>query len=289
MYRYFILAFLIFMLSRSILNKLLSLENYNLHKKRLKQLQFEKKEETDFKDIVDKITEPLIKHIYSKATFKDLDKLEKKLKMAGWDKTFTPIKYKAFNITLKVIGVVFAILFSKISIPMAVIWGFVMIFFLDILFLDAINSRKSRMIAGFSDIIRVIQGFLSADMTFNEALKESVKYASEDWTPILKEVAIRSTTSNTQEALQYMKEEVDIFEVREFISLLNLILEQGGDAKDSFDVQNEKIKKMIFDSKVKQIEKREMKATFLQLPILLTHLLVLGMPVVNALTASRTL
>lgn len=289
MYRYFILAFLIFMLSRSILNKLLSLENYNLHKKRLKQLQFEKKEETDFKDIVDKTTEPLIRYIYSKVTFKDLDKLEKKLKMAGWDKTFTPIKYKAFNITLKVIGVVFAILFSKISIPMAVIWGFVMIFFLDILFLDAINSRKSRMIAGFSDIMRIIQGFLSADMTFNEALKESVKYASEDWAPILKEVAVRSTTSNTQEALQYMKEEVDIFEVREFIALLNLILEQGGDAKDSFDAQNEKIKKMIFDSKVKQIEKREMKATFLQLPILLTHLLVLGMPVVNALTASRTL
>ena len=289
MYRYFILAFLIFMLSRSILNKLLSLENYNLHKKRLKQLQFEKKEETDFKDIVDKTTEPLIRYIYSKVTFKDLDKLEKKLKMAGWDKTFTPIKYKAFNITLKVIGVVFAILFSKISIPMAVIWGFVMIFFLDILFLDAINSRKSRMIAGFSDIMRIIQGFLSADMTFNEALKESVKYASEDWAPILKEVAVRSTTSNTQEALQYMKEEVDIFEVREFIALLNLILEQGGDAKDSFDAQNEKIKKMIFDSKVRQIEKREMKATFLQLPILLTHLLVLGMPVVNALTASRTL
>lgn len=289
MYRYFILAFLIFMLSRSILNKLLSLENYNLHKKRLKQLQFEKKEETDFKDFVDKTTEPLIKHIYSKITFKDLDKLEKKLKMADWDKTFTPIKYKAFNITLKVLGVIIAILLTKVSIPMAVIWGFVMIFFLDILFYDAVNSRKSRMIAGFSDIMRVIQGFLSADMTFNEALKESVKYASEDWAPILKEVAVRSSTSNTQEALQYMKEEVDIFEVREFVALLNLILEQGGDAKDSFDAQNEKISKMIFDSKIKQIEKREMKATFLQLPILLTHLLVLGMPVVNAFTTSRTL
>jgi Flp pilus assembly protein TadB len=289
MYRYFIIAILVFMLSGSILTRLLSLENYNIHKKRLKQLQFEKKEETTFKDLVDKTTNPLIDHIFSKITFKDLDKLERKLKMAGWDKTFTPIKYKAFNITLKVVGALLVFVISKISIALAAVWGFVTIFFMDILFYDAVKSRKSRMIAGFSDVMRVIQGFLSSEMTFDEALKESVRYASDDWRPILKEVAVRSTTHNTAEALQYMKDEVDIFEVREFVALLNLILEQGGNAKDSFDAQNEKIKNMIYDTKVKEIEKRDMKATILQLPILLTHLMVLAMPIINALTSSRTL
>lgn len=275
---------LAFLFMRNVLFLLFSMENYTIHKKRLKQLDFgKKKEDASASELIDTITKPIIRHVLSRFQFKKMEQLERGLRMAKWNKLFTPIQYRALNYLLKVIGILVFLLLFKSAMLIACIWAFVMIFGMDILFKNSISNRRDRLFNDFPDFIRIVEGYLTANLPFAKAVEESIKYVGEEWKPILKNFVIECELKSVKEALEYLKDEVDLFEMREFVSIVRLNLDQGGDAKDSFSAQAEKIRELQMDLIAIKIGRRATMAVILQGPLLITNMIVLGLPTAESM------
>lgn len=278
------LLFAIFFL-RNIFLLIFSMENYSIHKRRLRQLNFDKKkEDATTNDMIDAVTKPIINHVFSRFKPKKLELLERQLRMAKWDKHFTPIQYRALNYLLKAVGLIAFLLFFQVSTFMAVLWGFILIFAMDILFKNSVINRRDRIFNDFPEFIRIVEGYLTANMPFPKAVEESIKYVGDEWKPILKQFVIECEIKSIDEALEFLKEEVDLFEMREFVSIVKLNLEQGGDAKDSFSAQAEKIREIQMDLIAVKIGKRQTMGIIVQAPLLLCNMAVLGLPVVSSMT-----
>jgi Flp pilus assembly protein TadB len=275
----------LFFFSKNLFMFLFAMENYNIHRKRLKQLKFHKKEEADVHELIDKVTKPVITHIFTKFKPKNLEQLERDLKMAKWDKYFTPIQYRALSLTLKIAGVLLFLLFFHASVFIATLWAVALIFGMDFLMKNSMKNRKEKLIADFPDFIRITEGYLTANVPFVQAVSESIKYVGEEWKPILQNFVIECEVKSLQDALESLKRDVDLFEVREFVALVKLTLEQGGDAKESFSAQADKIREMQKDLIALKISKRQMMAIALQAPLLLCNLLVFGLPTVSSMTS----
>ncbi|WCF11734.1 hypothetical protein NDS46_30790 (plasmid) [Paenibacillus thiaminolyticus] len=261
------------------------MENYKIHRKRLRQLKFQKtKEDADLAGIIDTITKPVIVHFFrSRFKPKRLDQLEMDLKMAKWDKYFTPIQYRALDLVLKVIGVIVALLLFRSSIFMALLWGAILMFGMGFLLSNSVKNRKERLISDFPDFIRITEGYLSANIPFSKAVSESIKYVGDEWKPILQNFVIECELKGLDEALDELRRDVNLFEVREFVALVKLTLEQGGDARDSFTAQADKIHEMYMDMMALKIGKRQVMGIVLQGPLLLCNLLVFGLPTVGSM------
>lgn len=279
----FALLFTLFFL-RNLFMLMFSMENYSIHKKRLKQLDFnKKKEDADVGDLIDKVTKPIIEIVFSRFKPKKLEVVERKLRMAKWDKYFTAIQYRALNLLLKVVGVIAFLLFYQSSAVFAGIWGFALFFGIDVLFNNSANNRRERLFNDFPEFIRIVEGYLTANMPFPKAIEESIKYVGDEWKPILKSFVIECEIKNMDEALDFLKKEIDLFEMREFISIVKLNLEQGGDAKDSFSAQADKIRELQMDLIAIKIGKRQTMGVLIQAPLLLGNLLVLGLPTLGSM------
>ena len=272
-------------LVRNLFVIIFSMENYNIHKKRLKQLQVKsKKQDKDTAEVVDAVTKPVIKYILPKFGPKNLDQLAIDLKMAKWDKTFTPIQYRALSLLLKAIGILLLVVLINFSKFMAIIWFVALFFGLGYLKKNSADSRKANLLADFPDFIRITEGYLSANVSFSQAVSESIKYVGEEWKPILQNFVIECDIKSIEEALESLKNEVDMFEIREFVALVKLTLEQGGDARDSFSAQADKIREMQMDMIALKIGRRQMMGVAIQAPLLLCNLLVFGLPTVASMT-----
>lgn len=275
----------LFFITKNIFVMIFALENYNVHKKRLKQLQFsKKKEEVDMSELIDKVTQPAIRYILPKLKPKNLDQLEKDLKMAKWDKHFTPIQYRALSITLKILGVLAGAILFNASTFMAVIWAVALIFGIDFLLRNSKVNRRQKLMMDFPDFIRITEGYLTANVPFAQAVAESIKYVGDEWKPILQDFVVECDIKSIEEALDSLKNDVDLFEVREFVALVKLTLEQGGNASDSFNAQADKIREMQLDIMAMKINKRQMMATALQGPLLLCIFAIMGLPLANSMT-----
>lgn len=274
-------AFLI----RNILIMIFSMENYNIHKKRLNQLKFEEHEEKedDLAGFVDKVTKPIIKHVFSRFTPKNLEALEKDLKMSQWDKYFTPLQFRALSLLLKVISVVVVILLWKKAAFLAIIWGAILFIGIDVLHYNAKKNRAERLMTDFPDFMRVMESFLSAGLPFTKAVEESIKYVGPDWQPILKKFVVKADVKSVTEALDGLRDDVDLIAVREFVAMVRLTIEQGGEAKESFSRQADKIREMQQDAIAIKIGKRETMGVLLTFPLLLAVIAVMGLPVVGAM------
>jgi Flp pilus assembly protein TadB len=276
----------LFFLAKNLFVLVFSMENYNVHRKRLKQLQFKsKKEEADMGELIDKVTKPVILHVLPKLKPRNLEQLERDLKMAKWDKHFSPVQYRALSLTLKVLGLVIGLLLYNASSMIAFIWAGVLIFGLDFLFKNAKNNRKDKLVADFPDFIRITEGYLSANVPFSQAVAESIKYVGDEWKPILQNFVVESDVKSIGEALEGLKHDVDLFEVREFVALVKLTLEQGGNASDSFSAQADKIREMQLDMIALKIGRRQMMGIAIQAPLLLCNLLVFGLPTIASMTS----
>lgn len=275
----------LFFLAKNIFVLIFSMENYNMHRKRLKQLQFnKKKEEADMGELIDKVTKPVVTHILPKLKPRNLEQLERDLKMAKWDKNFTPVQYRALSLTLKVAGLVIGALLYNASAMIALVWAGALIFGMDYLFRNSRNNRKEKLVADFPDFIRITEGYLTANVPFSQAVAESIKYVGDEWKPILQNFVVECDVKSIEEALETLKKDVDLFEVREFVALVKLTLEQGGDASDSFSAQADKIREMQLDMMAMKIGKRQMMGIAIQAPLLLCNLLVFGLPTVSSMT-----
>lgn len=276
----------LFFLARSLFILFFSMENYNVHRKRLKQLQFNnKKEEADMNELIDKVTKPVIRHVLPKLKPRNSEQLERDLRMAKWDKFFTPIQFRALSLTLKIVGVLAGLfLYSFVAPAIGLVWGLLLIFGLDFLLKNSKNNRKAKLIADFPDFIRITEGYLSANVPFSQAVAESIKYVGEEWKPILQNFVVECDVKSIDEALEGLRRDVDLFEVREFVALVKLTLEQGGSASESFNAQADKIREMQLDAMALKIGKRQMMATALQAPLLLSIMAIMGLPMLESMT-----
>ncbi|ADO59541.1 type II secretion system F family protein [Paenibacillus polymyxa] len=277
---------LLFFFAKNILMMIFSMENYSVHRKRLKQLDFKrKKEDADVSELIDTVTKPVIRHVFSHFKPKRLDQIESQLKMAKWDKHFTAIQYRALSLLLKVVGIVCFLVLVKASLAIALIWAIVLIFGMDFLFMNSTNNRKAKLIADFPDFIRITEGYLTANVPFAKAVSECVKYVGDEWKPILQRFVVDCELKSLNEALDGLKRDVDMFEIREFVALVKLTLEQGGDAKDGFTAQADKIRELQMDMIAIKIGKRQTMGIILQGPLLLCNLMVFGLPTVGSMTS----
>lgn len=216
---------------------------------------------------------------YKKQALKDV---EENLKFIQWDDTFTPNSFMAVDVFLKVFGGLAFVVFSLFGGNYILIGAliFVVAFFgLRMMYESEIKTKKENLLIDFPELIRIVSGYLCSGMDLVSSFSEASKYVSDDWGRLLKEFEINSQMKDTEEALNILRNSVDIFEVSEFVALVKLMIEQGGDVKDGFLEQADKIRylqRALFDLK---IGKRKTWGTILQGPLLLVNLAVLALPI----------
>lgn len=274
----------IYFFTSNVFNFIFSLDEYKLHKKRLKELNFDttKKTEMELKEIVDKATKPIISHIIPRLNIKNLNQVEKDLKMAQWDKHMTPIQYVSLSLLTKALGIIVFILLNKVSMFMAVLWSLLLFFSVSFLMSNSAKNRRQQLMVDFPDFIRITQGYLSANTPLAKAIESSIDYVGDEWKPILRDFVITNNLSGIDMALNKLKEDVDIWEVKEFVSIIKLTLEQGASAKDGFESQADKVMGMIQDVMMIKIGKRKMMGILIQAPLLLCIMVAFGLPVVDS-------
>lgn len=270
----------LFFLFRSIINFFFAVGDYNIHKKRLKQLQFkDKNEDGDINELIDKITKPIISSILPKVNIKNIDNINNNLKMAKWK--INSQQYIALQIMSKALGIFTVLILFGISKFMAILWGGILFLGLGTMLKNSANNRRNKIMMEFPDFIRITQGYLTANLPFANAVTETIRFMGTEWQEILQKFVVEVELKSLDEALDGLKDEIDMFEVNEFISLVKLVLEQGGDAKAGFNNQAEKIKDMLLDTIEIKINKRKMMGTFIQMPLLLCNLAVFGLPTIG--------
>ena len=259
-----------------------------VHNERMKQLDFSREkmkatkqqEETEqIRKLIDDITTPLIKHVMPNIEYrKDLETLEKNLKFAGADKYFTPTQYIAAIIAGRVIGIAAFVLFAPFAIAMSFLWLFAFAIFPPILFSNSVKNKKEVLLMGFPEFINISKSYLASGMTFEKAVEESIVYVNKEWQELLKNFLINSETLSRKECLEILAEESNIFEIKEFMSLVQLNMEQGIDVRESFERQYGKIKELQGLSFIKKIEGRKVWTILVQGPVLITILVAFGLP-----------
>ena len=269
----------IFLLIRNIFQFIFSMENYSVRKQRLNQLHFDKKKDVEMDELLDSVTKPIIVLLFDQMKPKTLLKLEREFKMIGWDKTINPKQFKALSLIAKVFGIaVFILLYLAGELPFAVVLGLLPAFLPEFILMNQVKDKKSVLISEFPDVIRITQGYLSAGQPLVTAFSNSLKFIGPDWQPIIKRFIINCDTYNEKRAIKELKEEVDIFEVKEFASMLSLTLEQGGQAKDSFEEQAENISELLQDAILLKVAKRKTMAIMVQAPLLMCCIVAFGLP-----------
>ena len=259
-----------------------------VYNERMKQLDFNRekinrnKEEVETEQVrklVNDLTTPIIKHVMPNIEYrKDLETLEANLKFAGADKYFTPAQYVVAILSGRVIGIVAFVLFAPFSIPFGILWLCAFAIFPSILFTNSVNNKKEVLLLGFPEFINISKSYLASGMSFEKAVEESIVYVNKEWQELLKSFLINSETLSRKECLEILANESNLFEIKEFMSLVQLNMEQGIDVKESFERQYGKIKELQNLSFIKKIENRKVWTILVQGPVLLTILVAFGLP-----------
>jgi len=281
----FVLMICTILFIKDLLNWAFSMENYFAHKKRLKQLKFNGRAFSNVDDIIASVGSPVGKHLVPKFKF-DEDSLKRKLEFTGWDKHFSVKTYIAFNLTLKIVAVLMLGLFILgDALVIGIVWGAVMFFGLDWFLGNSVTARKEKIFADFPDFLRITQGFLSSGMPFMLAIEKTYVYMNDEWKVLLKNFIADFSTSNINIALDNLKTATDMFEIKEFVALVKLILDQGGSLKDGFDSQVETIKEIQAFLLERKIAKRKTLAIVIQAPLLICIFATFGLPLAGDMAA----
>lgn len=284
-----IAVFFFFLFVKNVLMLLTHSENDSIHRKRMKELNFTgsrigQSQDDETKEFLNKFTEPVIKFVLPRMKYREDETLQRDLVFAGWDKWMGVPQYRAINLILKIVGVIALFLLYNFNVMIASVWFLLLFFGMGFFFKNSITNKKSKMFADFPEFIRLTQGYLTAELPLTEAIENTIEYVSEEWKPYLKKFSINSQIKSVGDALRELQEEIDIFEVKELLSLIRVSLDQGIDIKASFDSQTEKVRGMQLDTMMRKIEKRKMMAIIMQAPLLLTVLVAFGLPTFESMT-----
>ena len=258
--------------------------NYGAHKKRLKQLKFNKRRDLNTQELVETITDIVDNHVFKSKRPTDLKKIEKKIILAGWDKTFTPLQYKAVNVFLKLMGVGFFALFGIRNIWLGLFMGAIPMFAMEILLANTISQKKDQILNFFPELISIIQGYLEAGIPLVEAISYACPFAGEAWGPLLEKMIVDSEINSIEYALDELKRRVDILEVKEFASLVKLAYIQGSNVIESFEAQSKRMDAIKYEYNQMKIQKRRSMGVMIQMPMLLMVFFAFGLPIAPQLT-----
>lgn len=275
-------ALSVFFFIRNILLLAFHMENIKVHKRRIKQLKFERnKEKGQMDDLIDTVTKPIVEVLFPKLNIFEFEDVEKELKYARWK--ISAQQFTALKLLAKIMGVVLFLVFKAAdATPAGVVWLAILFFIPQILLSNSSKNRRESIMLEFPDFIRITQGYLTANLTFEQAVAEAAPFMNKDWQEILRGFETKAQLENLDAALEYLKEEVGTMEVKEFISIVRLTLEQGGRARDSFEKQAEKIQQMLYDMMLIKINRRKIYGVLIQSPLLLCNMAVLGLPVAES-------
>lgn len=278
--------------ARSLFAWIFSMQNHGIHKERMRQLQRvggEKVEEDSASQLVDTLTKPIIRHILPKLKPIDTKQLEKDLRLAGWDAYFTPAQFRAMNFLLKIAGVVALIALWPVEPFFAIIFFLLFTFLFGILFRNSLKNIKDALFNEFPDFIRIIQGYLMANVPLTKAVEETIPYVGDTWKKYLKNFVMNCNLHSVPDAIDILCDEVDVFEVREFFSLVKLNFEQGINIKECFSSQEEKILDMQTEVMINKIGRRRTMAIVIQAPLFLSIFAVAGLPTFFSMMTFQTL
>lgn len=261
----------------------------NMKEKRLKQLKrIKTKQNTNMKDVMDFIAEnsdkglmPRLRKLFPTIGKVNLVQLERDLNLVGWDDTFTAETFVSAIWGLKFLSIIFFIIGILINDSIRLIFigfGCMLLFGFEFYLKSEVSKVKSELIAEFPDFIRIVSGYLSADIPLVKSITSSIKYVGDAWNPILKRFVVDCDNS-VDYALERMKNTVDLFEIKEFVGLIRLTLEQGGDAKEGFLSQADKIEELQKDQMIIKVGRRKIMGQVIQLPLLLVNIVVIALPI----------
>lgn len=268
-----------------VLKDLLGINLLKKKAKRKKQLSSyqtmkqEKSNDEQIQELLDAVTKPVIEQVLPRMKKRNYEQVDKELRLLGWDKHFTAEKFIALNIAMKILGVVLLCVFFPIEPIIGIVWFVGLFFVLDLGFKGEVDNKYQEILKEFPDFIELVEGYLSAGYDFVEAVEE-VAPAMKHWQPILKEFLIKCHYENLDAGLSLIKNMVEVFEVREFIAILQLGIEQGLDMSESLKRQSksvEELKDLVFE---KKLVKREILGIMAQGPLLITVLVAFALPTV---------
>lgn len=244
-----------------------------------------KSDEEELAELLKKSTSLIEKGLFTRYRVTEKPSFYFKLKFAGADVYFpTIVSFYSFNIFLCIIlGILGTIisLSAHTFIPLAVM-EVLAIVLPTFLLNNTCNEKSERLFYGFPDFIRICEGYLIAGMTFPTAVEESIPYVDDSWKPFLKQFVLDCDLQSQEKAIDNLKESIPNFEIKEFLSLVRLNMEQGINVKECFDRQSERIKAMQKTAMLGKIKKREMMGTAIQAPLLICIFVAFGLPVVNS-------
>jgi len=235
----------------------------------------------DVKDILDKVTQPVSQVIETVYQPKNGYKLERMLKVAGWNNYFTPATWTAFTVILGAIGLFLGWMFYGSSKIFAAIFAFIPIIVPTFLLKNSYTNMRETLLTHFPETIRIITGYLSGGLILTEAMKEASKSTSAEWKKLLEGFLAHSEAESPKKALDWLAQEADIPEGKEFFATVRLTMELGGSVKDGFLRQAESIDELIEIAQQKKIEKRKVWATIVQAPIFLDIIAAVALPVIG--------
>lgn len=272
----------------TLLSKATGIEDKGNYNTRMKQLDFSgerfkseaEKNEKQTKKLINDITAPVIKHVMPNVHYrKDLDSLEQMLKFAKIDNYLTPAQYIALIFLGRIVGVailLFLIALDGLVVGLIGFFGFAIL--PNMLIKNTVKNKREEILLGFPEFINISKSYLSSGVSFEKAVEECIMSVNKEWQELLKNFLINSQTLPRKKCLEILSSESNVFEVHEFMSLVQLNMEQGIDVKESFEGQYDKIKALQNLAMVKKIEKRKVWTILVQGPALLTIIIAFGLP-----------
>lgn len=289
-----LLLIFIFMTMLMIVFVLLSLlfGNNSSSKQNARVKQFKKAENAGHKidpdvrkrQLIDAITSPITDTIFEIYKPKSIGSLERKLHVTRWSKFFTPKSFMALEIICVIVALPIWYLLFEESILFSSIIAFIIIFSPGLLLNNEYKNIMEDILYEFPEVIRVISGYLSAGLIMTKAFELTAQSAKPRWKKLLLDFVAICEAEGETEALDWIKNEVDSMEAREFFASVRLSISNGISADESFDKQAAVIQQMLDDIIKKKIEKRKILGTILQGPLLLLILLTFALPIIGSIT-----
>lgn len=275
------------MFIRNVFDVIFGFSKTRQQRKRLKQLDINPKNAMNMEEILSKASSPVEKHVLPYIKKYDLTEISKKLAFTGWDKYFTPITFFCLNITLKIIAVALLLLFSVAGyFVLGLIWCIPLAFLLNFMLNSKVDQKKTRIISDFPTFLRITRSYLTMPkVTIEIAAQNAARFVGSEWKEIISEFCTRCQISGRDEGVKYLKDSTGMFEIKEFASILSLVMEKGGSAIDAFEAQASAVVEIQKYLAEKKITTRKAYGTVLQLPMLLSVFAAFGLPLVEDLAA----
>lgn len=243
------------------------------------------KEAAEIYDLIKKLSNPFEKTIFKKYRVIEKPSFTYKLRFTGWD-AYTPnlVSFLSLNIFVCIaVGALGTIIsMSAHSFLPLIVMETLAIILPTILLNNTFTQKSEALFFGFPDFIRIVEGYLIAGMSFPIAVQESIPYVADEWKPFLKQFVLDCDLLSQEEALDNLKYSIPNFEIKEFISLVRLNMEQGINVKECFDNQSDRIAAMQRTVMLGKIKKREMMGVLIQAPLLISIFVAFGLPLVDS-------